>query len=373
MKIEMDVLGTPEGLMNACQKIMAGPGTNSLLILSCDANGFSKENLDPVLTDISLPLFGGIFPEIIHGKQKLERGTIVVGLPVPSKITIIEGLSDDGIDYESTLEEMAPVPIHTRTMFVFVDGFSKRINALIESLFNFYGLEFNYLGGGAGSLSMIQQPCLFTNQGLRQDIALLAPLPIASGVGVSHGWEDVSGPYKVTASDRNVIRSLEGRPAFDLYREVVKDQTGQTISARNFFDLAKNFPFGISKLGAEKVVRDPVKVEPDGSIVCVGEIPNDSYIHILTGHVDSLISAAGKAAAMGRDSFPGAARAPMTIFFDCISRVLFLGERFGEEIESAHASGSPLVGALTIGEIANSGKDYLEFYNKTSVVGVLDC
>lgn len=372
MKIELDPQGTPEGLENACREVMADPDVKSLLILSCDANGFSRERVGPVLADISLPLFGGIFPEIIHGGEKLDRGSLVAGLPVSVNVTTIQGLSDDDIDYEAVLEDMAPVPIDTRTMFVFVDGFAKRISALIESLFNFYGLEFNYLGGGAGSLSMIQRPCLFTNQGLQEDIALLAPLPVSSGVGVSHGWEDVSGPYKVTASDGNVIHALEGRPAFDVYRDIVKSESGQIISAENFFDLAKSFPFGISKLGAEKVVRDPVKVEADGSIVCVGEIPGDAYIHILSGNADALISAAGKASIQARNSFSGTSHSPATIFFDCISRVLFLEDRFGEEIEKARSPDFPLIGALTIGEIANSGKDYLEFYNKTSVVGILE-
>jgi hypothetical protein len=48
-----------------------------------------------------------------------------------------------------------------------------------------------------------------------------------------------------------------------------------------------------------------------------------------------------------------------------------LEDRFGEEIEAVYRESTPLVGALTIGEIANSGRDYLEFYNKTSVVAVL--
>ncbi len=45
---------------------------------------------------------------------------------------------------------------------------------------------------------------------------------------------------------------------------------------------------------------------------------------------------------------------------------------FDDEIDAVFEEGTPLIGALTIGEIANSGTDYLEFYNKTSVVGMLE-
>ncbi|EQD46615.1 hypothetical protein B1A_14553 [mine drainage metagenome] len=53
---------------------------------------------------------------------------------------------------------------------------------------------------------------------------------------------------------------------------------------------------------------------------------------------------------------------------DCISRALFLEQDFRQELAVIH-SPAPMLGALTIGEIANSGQDYLEFYNKTAVVG----
>ena len=55
---------------------------------------------------------------------------------------------------------------------------------------------------------------------------------------------------------------------------------------------------------------------------------------------------------------------------DCISRVLFLGERIVDELETA-AGDRELYGALTLGEIADDGRNYLEFYNKTSVLGLL--
>ena len=59
------------------------------------------------------------------------------------------------------------------------------------------------------------------------------------------------------------------------------------------------------------------------------------------------------------------------LLIDCISRGLFLGEGFIREIEAVRAGNTPLIGALTLGEIANDGKDYMELYNKTCVVGIL--
>ena len=56
---------------------------------------------------------------------------------------------------------------------------------------------------------------------------------------------------------------------------------------------------------------------------------------------------------------------------DCISRVLFLEGDFDLEMKAARIPDLPMVGVLSIGEIANSGQDYLEFYNKTAVVALV--
>lgn len=372
MIIQIDKKGTIEGFQNIIKSTLDIKDVKSLLILSCDYNGFTPDNIDPVLRKIEVPVLGGIFPCIIDGKKILECGNIVVGISKEIEVHVIHELSDDNKDYDEILDKKIAEIGNMRTMLVFVDGFSKRISAFIESLFNILGLEINYIGGGAGSLSMEQKPCILTNEGLIIDGAVLALLNLESGVGVSHGWESISGPYKVTESDRNIVKTLDWQPAFEIYKKVVEKHSGKVFSADNFFDIAKAYPFGITKIGAERVVRDPFVVGENNSMVCVGEVPEGAFVDILNGNESSIIEAAGKALALAKTSFKVQTDQRISIFMDCISRVLFLDDKFSEELTAVHDESQPLIGACTIGEIANSGSDYLEFYNKTSVVAIME-
>jgi len=371
MITKLDRTGSVEQLRNLLDDVVSVNGVQSILVLACDQNGITPEAVDGILAGVPVPLFGGVFPEIIHEKEKLSRGFIVAGLSDRADVQVIPRLSDIDADYESLIDDTR-ASADTKTMIVFVDGLARRISALVDSLFNVFGLEFNYVGGGAGSLSFEQKPCLFTNDGLVQDSALLATLEIESGVGVSHGWTEVAGPFHVTESDRNVIQSLDWLPAFDVYRDVVESHGQKSLTVENFFEIAKSYPFGIIKLGTEKIVRDPLMVQGGDSLVCVGEVPQGSYVHILTGDVNSLVSAAGRALTLGEQSFQTTSGRKTTLFIDCISRALFLEDQFSRELDAVHQENTSLIGALTLGEIANSRRDYLEFYNKTSVVGVLE-
>ena len=369
MIVNIDRSGTVEGLGKIVGITKSHEAVEGLMILSCDANGFTPDSVNGVLRDCDTPLFGGVFPEIICGTEKLSAGTIVAGLTKRPEVRIINSLSDINIDYDRELDEKIPDSESIKTVFVFVDGFAKRINAFIESLFNIFGLEVNYIGGGAGSLSMQQKPCLLTNEGMLQDSGLVATVNMESGIGISHGWKKIKGPFRVTESDRNTIKTLDWSPAFEVYQKVVKKHSGQDITEDNFFDMAKKYPFGLSRLATDYIVRDPFKLEADGSLTCVGEVPQESFIYILNGDMSSLVKSASKAAAISRASFTEGQKPDTTLFIDCISRVLFLKEDFQQELKAVVDPGTELIGALTIGEIANSRKSYLEFYNKTAVVG----
>lgn len=364
--------GTVEEFDELIHGVAARPDVEGIMIFACDANQFAPESIDPILKEMTVPIFGGIFPQILYNGQNYERGTVVVGCLAKPTVFTVPKLSEQDIDLRKSLASLDTEKESAKTLFVWVDGLSSQIGLLVDELFNTFGLEYNYIGGGAGSLSFEEKPCLFTNEGLLQNCAVLAFLDIESGVGVRHGWQSLSGPYKVTECEKNVIKSLNWQPAFEVYRSVVEQHADVALTTDNFFDVAKRFPFGINLLNAEKIVRDPIIATAKNELICVGEIPAESFVDILIGNPHSLIQAAEEAYQLAQEAYQGAKERQVTIFINCISRALFLQDQFNQEMQAVYNHSSPMIGALTIGEIANSGRDYLQFYNKTAVVGIFE-
>ena len=66
-----------------------------------------------------------------------------------------------------------------------------------------------------------------------------------------------------------------------------------------------------------------------------------------------------------------------TLIIDCISRTLFLENEFTKELEAIcnsvkNPNGESIPqGVLSLGEISSNGEGFLEFYNKTLVIGAL--
>lgn len=204
------------------------------------------------------------------------------------------------------------------------------------------------------------------------DVAVLARLPLHASLGVAHGWQPISLPMEVTSAHKNEVHQLNWQPAFQRYQAEIEAHCGQKISVEDFFDLAKSYPLGINRLGAELLVRDPLLVKDHTTLVCVGEVPEGALVRLLTGSPASLIEAAGQANQdaerlwqQQKDQDP-----EITLVIDCISRVLFMGEQINQELAQTGTT-RPQFGVLSLGEIANAGQDYLAFYNKTIVVGLL--
>jgi len=161
-----------------CLLIMAGEKNEidySILIQKLDAEGIN--------------FFGGIFPGVIYKNKRSESGVVLSKIKSSPKPIVVNNLSAK----EYKIPEIDFSEVHKKeteiTALVLVDGLTPNIAAFLSELFSVYGSSIHYFGGGAGSLSLKQKPCLFTNEGIFQDGAIISFIPTKSKLGVKHGWE----------------------------------------------------------------------------------------------------------------------------------------------------------------------------------------
>ena len=376
IKVNIDKNGDINNFRLMLNSLEQDTEVSSVLILACEGNGFNPANCDQILKSCKKPVFGGIFPFLLTESEKLSRGTILVGLTQEVKPLIFKEISTSSQNFDQIFDNFLLENMQeSNTIFLFVDGMSCTIAPLLDVTFNHHGLRSNYIGGGAGSSEFKPIPCIFTSEGLLMDAAILGFSPLKSGVGVAHGWNPVSRTLKVTEADHNSVISFDWKPALQIYKEIIGEVSGKAESEIKFEEIADSYPLGILKVADELLVRDPVKTTGT-SLNCLGEMPANAFVYVLSGNVDTLLNGTSRSRENALKAFQSAASVqyenePITFFIDCITRAGFLKDRFQDELSIA-SGGSIMIGALSLGEIANSKNDYLEFYNKTSVIGILE-
>ena len=101
------------------------------------------------------------------------------------------------------------------------------------------------------------------------------------GAILEHGYHTNPHTSYATSTNGNCISQIDWRPAFEVYRELVREHYGEEITAENFYQYGVHFPFGIVRANHHVVVRIPVMLTDDGSLFCVGEVPANSVLTLL--------------------------------------------------------------------------------------------
>ncbi|WP_340817967.1 FIST C-terminal domain-containing protein [Methanolobus sp. WCC4] len=321
-----------------------------------------------------IDFFGAVFPGIIHGSERHHSGAIINTLPIIEKPFLIKDISRLPAEFEELAYSFRTLDGKKLTTFIIVDYTASKIPEFLSSLFNMFADSIEYLGCGAGSLEGGSTGPMFTPQGIFEDAAIISFIDMECRLGVRHGWKKAAGPLVVTKCDEKVIKELNWKNAFEVYKETIEAFTGKTIDENDHFEVLKHYPLGIYMEGHEDLVRDVMEITEEGELVCAGGIPENAVLNILTSDKTSLLRSAKTAIddcfVEEREDIEGC------FIIDCVSRSIFLQEGFEDELqviknrlENRDIQIIP-EGVLSVGEIASMGKDTVEFFNKTVVIGI---
>jgi hypothetical protein len=332
----------------------------NFFILVAEYTNFNLEDLKHFEGEI----FGAIVPFVVYNNEYYNKGIIVCSLEENSDFVLVEDLNH--LNIKSSFFE------NKKSFLVLLDGLSPNITNFLENLFETVSQDAQIIGAGAGKFTLKNEPVIFTKNNIYINAAIIISTPLSLNTKIGNGWEYLEGPFLATSSDKSVLKTLNFKKSFDVYKEVVEKNSGMTFSDDNFFDIAKSYPLGIVKFDNRIITRSPLYTYENGNIVLGGNIPQNSTVNILKGDVNSLIKSSGTAVKELIEE-SNCKEYQDVILFNCITRSIFLKDDFVKELQEMKShmkSDSNLFGALTLGEISNNTNEYITFYNKSCIVGV---
>lgn len=227
------------------------------------------------------------------------------------------------------------------------------------------------LGGTAGDDFRFKRSYVFAGTEILSDAAVLIGLfsDARASIVAHHGWRPVENgrEFDVTDIEGGVLKTLDGRPAADVYREelgrlglmrgddLVASMVLHELGARTLY-------------GTELKIRAPLRVNDDGSLVLAGSLPTGTIVRVVTAAPDQLIGAARTLSTRALEPL-AASSVRGALVFDCAARLHLLRDRYPEEV-SAFLGGRyfPMVGMAGYGEIAKFAGSLDGFHNATAVM-----
>jgi len=326
-------------------------------------------------------------------EEKVERGSIVVGLLASDDIEVFTALAP-GVKQnpEAAIKEIAAkLPSKTEnyphlTAIVLVDGLAgvgEEVAVLASYIFEqVLGKEIKLVGGCAGDDMQFKETFVFSNDTVATNavgVCLFASkMPLFTAV--KHGHTPLSQPLKVTKARGNVVYQVNGRPAW----EVWKEETAEAVKKRGIVveELDKsaltelvlgNYELGLAtEKEGEYKIRLPMGINDDGSLHFSCGIAEGSTFRIMDGsNLENLIHAAEETASTARQSAEnqGYSDFAALLVFECGVRLMLLGDEFHKSVARYKKvlPGVPLLGWETYGEIRLEPGQFSGFHNTTSV------
>jgi len=317
-------------------------------------------------------------------------------LPVVSATTTLFCITVPAVIWKATLYEDALIccelALNTRILFcekecdalakslascqsvlMFVDWMDTHIYRYLDRLFSLTGGDVTIMGAGCGRTDGKNLPIMTCNAEVLNGGFIVLLSPLSSRIGSSHGSAFHNGYYIAHTENSNQIVSINGEKAFDFYTKMLKQHFHEEVNEANIFSMGLKYPLGLGSMGTEQPLRIPSGVK-DGHLIVAGPMEEESTLCLMRSTPQSLL-VAHSIAVEGVRGGDKELSTQSCFMIECVGRRLVLESDFSQELEAiVRELGDAChhFGILSLGEIANSADKYIEYFNESCVIGLLD-
>lgn len=367
---------TAEGIERALRDWVSRSAGSGILALLPEAEKGRLSLMQDACRQRGVALVGAIFPALIEGRGFTTSGAWLLYFDQMPPHFLLPAINAEGGSAVKKLLAAArsglqayPSSGPKPTLFMVFDSMVPNIASILDGLYLELSNRVEYAGVNAGSETFQPMSCLFNESGVVGDGVLGLMLPGKMSPVLEHGFQQPEHAMSATSTDGNRIAMIDWRPAFDVYQEIIKAQYGIDLTRDNFYEYAVHFPVGILRANGDVVVRIPVALADDGSLFCVGEIPENSMLVLLKAPGAGAHGCITRLAENLR-GIQGDLTGAKLLTFYCAGRRMHLGADAEKELAELHVTTGigEMAGALSLGEIGSTVRwGYPMFHNATLV------
>ncbi len=243
-----------------------------------------------------------------------------------------------------------------RMAFLFSDALAGNGTELVRGVLDVFGSDFKIAGGAAGDDMNFKKTYQYFNDEVLTDSVVGFGISgdIDVVVGAAHGWQPIGASRVVTRVEGTKLFELDGKPAFEIYQDYFAEKANDFKKALSIETVT--YPLGMKVKGIDELmVRVPLVVAEDGSIICGAELVLGSEVSIMIGTIENAMEAAKQITQGLIDRM--LETDPRVVFVsDCVARKILFGDHGSEEIALLKSIGGPksvIFGFYSYGQIAS--------------------
>jgi len=302
--------------------------------------------------------------------DEVHEGSIVLMIldmnPDVYRLNAFDGEGKTSYQVGQSVAEWAKTIYDNPAFMVMSAGLRADGEQIVSGIIEAMARQIPLFGGLAGDDLRAQETFVFTSSQVLGNgvLALIFDHSAVDlrGVAVS-GWRGVGTAKTITRAENNIVYSIDGVPALDVYHKYL-NVTTETLHMH-----AAEYPLLVKRDDGSQVLRAVMVINEDKSIVFAGTVPQGAKVWFSTTPGFEIIDHAVEQMATFRKETPSA---DAIVLFSCAARHLQLGPMVEDEISSVRKLWNvPLVGLFTYGEIGPMPQARCDFHNETLVAALI--